>query len=467
MKLRTLIASSLLSLAAAQANATDFSAYYSFEGEANGYKDTSANGNDGYFLNSGKGSYILEGRNGLAMNKDVFVVGSLPAHKKDVPLTLALWVNHDALSAEHTLISKLDASTNQGFSLSMSNSGLRFWLKDKNNNGVELTSASFSSVGWTHIAVTYSGNGKASGVKFYVDGLELAGTTVLDTLVGETNTHGPLYTGASLKNPKPFPGAIDEVLITPRVYNIGQIGCLATFGRDCATASGLGPRGDVGPQGPVGEAGEVGLVGPNGANGVRGDVGPMGDQGPVGPAGDRGDVGPIGAQGAKGANGKNGTDGINGADGSPGAKGPKGRVGPKGPVGDRGATGPAGNRGATGPTGEKGDTGPAGDAGNKGATGARGTTGGKGPRGVTGPKGVTGDRGNTGPKGDTGAKGGTGPKGYTGPTGVSAVSHYGSGLAAEKARKVGPKGYKGDTGPKGYPGQCLCRDRWGRPCIIP
>lgn len=464
MKLKSLFTGMALTLAALSAQASDFSAYYSFEGQANGYKDISSNGNDGYFLNSGKGRYVLNGRNGLAMQNDVFVVGSLPAHKKDVPLTLSLWINTSSFSSEHTLISKLDTATNQGFELKGSSTGLNFTLNDNSGNGLEVKSDAINESGWVHLAVTYSGNGKASGVLFYVNGLEKTASVVADTLATDTNTFGPLYIGASIKNSQPFNGSIDEVLITPRAYSLGQIGCLATFGSDCATASGLGPRGDAGPQGPQGDSGEQGPAGPDGLPGAQGPQGLIGLAGPVGPAGNRGTTGLIGAQGAKGANGINGKNGVDGSDGVTGAKGPRGRIGPAGSIGDVGPSGARGAKGTKGPTGEKGNTGVRGDKGADGPTGSQGPRGVTGAPGRDGADGAIGPRGMDGEQGPSGYKGPRGDKGNTGSKGLSAAAHFGSGLAAEKQRQIGNAGAVGPQGARGYPGQCICVDKFGRRC---
>ncbi|ABE56957.1 Collagen triple helix repeat [Shewanella denitrificans OS217] len=459
MKFKSRILASVLCMMAASVTASEFGAYYSFEGQGNGFKDTSSNDNNGYFLNSAEGTYTMSGRNGLALEKDVLVVGTMPSHKKDMPITVSAWVRTSELQGVHPLVSKLDAIGNQGFSITVSPQGLTFSLMDQALAGITVSTSGLPSLtSWTHVAVTYSGSGKASGVKVYVNGLEQTTTTLTDNLALQTNTFAPLYIGGSIREPAPFPGAIDEVLIAPTAYSIGQIGCLATFGSDCATAIGLGPRGEQGAQGPKGPAGIMGEAGPRGLQGATGDQGAMGPTGEAGPQGPRGDIGPIGNQGVKGANGANGSDGVNGLAGATGAKGPQGRVGATGPQGDIGATGPSGPKGVTGPRGEQGDTGPRGDAGAQGPIGARGITGATGASGRRGPDGAIG---NPGAPGDRGAQGSPGAnssqRGDIGEGGLPATEYYSSAvLHSLRVQRAGANGAQGPVGPQGYPGRCIC-----------
>jgi hypothetical protein len=462
MKLKTLLIAPALCMMVASATASEFGAYYSFEGQGNGFKDISSNDNNGYFLNSAEGTYTMNGRNGLALEKDVLVVGTMPSHKKDMPITVSAWVRTSELQGVHPLVSKLDAIGNQGFSITVSPQGLTFSLMDQALAGITVSTSGLPSLtSWTHVAVTYSGSGKASGVKVYVNGLEQTTTTLTDNLALQTNTFAPLYIGGSIREPAPFPGAIDEVLIAPTAYSIGQIGCLATFGSDCATAIGLGPRGEQGAQGPKGPAGIMGEAGPRGLQGETGDRGAVGPAGEIGPQGSRGDIGLIGNQGVKGANGANGSDGVNGQAGAAGAKGPQGRVGATGPQGDVGATGPSGPKGVTGPRGEQGDTGPRGDAGAQGPVGARGIAGATGPSGRRGPNGVIGDQGNPGGQGSPGAKGDNSTvRGDTGVKGLAATEHYAPATLHDlRASLKGGPGAVGPTGPQGNVGRCVCVGR--------
>lgn len=457
MKTTSLALGLALLTGAASTQAGDFSGYYSFEGQKFGFKDVSSNGNDGYFLNSALGQYVLDGRTGAALNKDVLVVGSFPVYQKDMPLTLSVWVRLASLTAETPLIAKLDPATSQGLLFSVLPGSVRFVLNDKTGNGLEVKSSALSSLsGWSHIAVTYSGNGKASGVKVYVNGLLQTTSTLRDALAGNTDTHGPVYIGASLKQPKPMNGQLDEVLIVPRAYSIGQIGCLATRVGDCATADGYGPRGEEGPQGPIGDSGEPGLAGSKGATGAKGPKGPLGDTGPVGETGDRGDVGLAGAQGARGAAGKNGLPGKAGVDGAKGVAGVKGRAGADGLQGDPGPQGDAGAVGLTGIAGVTGDTGSIGDKGPTGDKGATGRTGAAGVAGRNGQPGAQGAPGAKGLKGVTGERGNPGSQGAAGGPGID----YGHLVGA-----VGPAGPAGPTGPQGLPGRCICTDNRGRPCM--
>jgi hypothetical protein len=458
MKIATKVASLILAGLTTVASASDFSAYYSFEGQNNGFKDSSSNGHHGYFLNSAKGKYALEGRNGFAMDNDVLVVGTLPSLKNDMPFSLSLWVKSNAAVGQAILMSKVDSDTNQGMSLDFVDSVLNFRLLGANNQGLIVSTSSVSlAAQWKHLAVTYNGSGKASGITLYLDGKAVVSEVISDNLSGTTDTHGPLYVGASLKNPTPFAGSIDEVLIVPKEYTVGQIGCLATFGRDCATAIGLGPRGEQGPQGPGGEIGPVGPGGKRGPIGAVGDIGPQGPAGLQGMPGPRGKTGIAGKQGPQGLAGTNGRNGVNGKVGAPGAKGENGRagvIGPQGDVGPRGIPGPKGNTGALG---QRGNTGPLGYGGAVGFTGGKGSQGAKGPIGLTGPSGSRGTQGIAGNKGAVGAnstvRGNTGNRGAPGKN------------KGHLTGSAGAKGLKGNKGAIGPQGGCQVRCR-RHPCQI-
>ena len=100
--------------------------------------------------------------------------------------------------------------------------------------------------------------------------------------------------------------------------------------------TGLGGRGDKGPQGDQGLKGETGDKGPQGDQGLKGETGDKGPQGDQGLKGDTGDKGPQGDQGLKGETGDKGPQGDKGLKGETGDKGPQGDKGPKGDSGDSG-----------------------------------------------------------------------------------------------------------------------------------
>ncbi|WP_394391433.1 hypothetical protein [Shewanella woodyi] len=55
MKFKSLLLAPALCILATNVLASEFGAYYSFEGQGSGFRDISSNGNNGYFLNSSGG----------------------------------------------------------------------------------------------------------------------------------------------------------------------------------------------------------------------------------------------------------------------------------------------------------------------------------------------------------------------------------------------------------------------------
>ncbi|MEZ6134575.1 MAG: DUF1553 domain-containing protein [Pirellulaceae bacterium] len=84
--------------------------------------------------------------------------------------------------------------------------------------------ADFEENVWTHIAVTYDGSAKASGLKLYVNG-ELAKTSIkLDSLTGDITNSVPFSIGRRGPSSTNFNGIIDDVRIFNRTLTPEEIG---------------------------------------------------------------------------------------------------------------------------------------------------------------------------------------------------------------------------------------------------
>ena len=79
---------------------------------------------------------------------------------------------------------------------------------------------------WYHMALTYDGSGKASGVFLYVDGKLFETEVLRDALTGPIATDAPLSVGAKALG-SAFVGQIDELRLYDRTLRPGQIEQLA------------------------------------------------------------------------------------------------------------------------------------------------------------------------------------------------------------------------------------------------
>jgi hypothetical protein len=85
------------------------------------------------------------------------------------------------------------------------------------DNAIEVrTSERYSIAQFPHLVVDYDGSGKASGLKFYVNGKPAAAEVVKDNLTASFRTEAPLEIG-NKANGKAFEGELDDL----RIYNRG------------------------------------------------------------------------------------------------------------------------------------------------------------------------------------------------------------------------------------------------------
>jgi hypothetical protein len=103
--------------------------------------------------------------------------------------TVSAWLYTDLVYAPSILNSRVSGSTNKGLSILVNTNGSISVVLAHDVAGVALISINTSADlipanTWKHVAVTYSGNGAASGFKVYVDGNQVSTTTLFDTLGG-------------------------------------------------------------------------------------------------------------------------------------------------------------------------------------------------------------------------------------------------------------------------------------------
>ena len=103
--------------------------------------------------------------------------------------TLSGWMKFNSFNNGHT-ISKYDTATTTGTYVSAgAGNRIRFDLQKNAGGGLGIISVRTPLLGlvtgqWYHVAVTYNGNGLASGTEMYVDGVQQTKSVLFDTLGG-------------------------------------------------------------------------------------------------------------------------------------------------------------------------------------------------------------------------------------------------------------------------------------------
>ena len=131
--------------------------------------------------------------------------------------SVSIWLKKGAGTG--TLLGKMSA-TFAGYALTTSNTVATFFhVNTLNTNEIRKT-FTFSSIlnTWSHVVLTYDGSQSAAGAKLYLNGSEIIGSTVNDSLTATTANTSALGFGGipSFVGTLPFSGNIDE----PAIFNI-------------------------------------------------------------------------------------------------------------------------------------------------------------------------------------------------------------------------------------------------------
>ncbi|MGC2399012.1 MAG: DUF1553 domain-containing protein, partial [Acidobacteriaceae bacterium] len=199
-------------------------AYYPLDG---GLADASGQHHDGKAV---RGELVYdEGKVGKAaeFNGETQVTfGNIGDFDRGDRFALALWARTSPASAMK-LVQKRDSSEHwQGYELAIDDpaynrpqKGLYHFIvrvaAKWPDDAIEVrTRERYPMAKFPHLLVDYDGSGKASGVKFYVNGKPAATEVLKDNLSGSFRTTAPLEIG-NKANGKPFEGELDDL----RIYN--------------------------------------------------------------------------------------------------------------------------------------------------------------------------------------------------------------------------------------------------------
>lgn len=150
-----------------------------------------------------------------------------PNLERTQPFSLAVWIK-PAGTPTGCVASKMNATADaRGFEIIWYKSRPRVNLVHQwGRSSIEIVSKdSFPSGQWRHLAVSYDGSGRASGLKMYVDGEPQPVTVARDNLAGSIATAEPwrlAWKGLGVG----FDGALDELRLYGRPLSADEIAAL-------------------------------------------------------------------------------------------------------------------------------------------------------------------------------------------------------------------------------------------------
>ena len=199
--------------------------------------DVSGNGNNGTVTNA---IWNSSGKYGGAMQFDgngdyVNITNIVPFNfERNDSFTFSVWFKSSGSSATQSLLGRYDNTVNwNGYALfirvsaygSCPANSIHFNLENNwNGNRIDVCTGAKADIYnvWHHVALTYNGSSKASGVKIYYDGTSQALTLYLDTLTQSTKNNLPLHIGDDSDSDW-FNGSIDEVRIWNRSLSASEV----------------------------------------------------------------------------------------------------------------------------------------------------------------------------------------------------------------------------------------------------
>ncbi len=165
----------------------------------------------------------------LAVQGQVLELADAGDFQATQPFTLSAWINVPASDGNGAICARMDSGNNYR--------GWDFWMQ-RRQVGIHIINSwpdtGLKVVGtpqipanqWVHVAVTYDGSQKASGVKVYYDGKPQATSVENDKLKGSIQTAVPFKIGQRSAG-EPFTGTIQDLRIHQRNLSAPEVDVLA------------------------------------------------------------------------------------------------------------------------------------------------------------------------------------------------------------------------------------------------
>lgn len=123
-------------------------------------------------------------------------------------------------------VSKVDASANvRGYGTFIFSGQVAFIIQNTvgTNRAYITSNTAYNDSDWHHACLTYSGNSAVSGMKIYIDGAQVATTTVSNTLSATIVHSGDSMIGNRGALDAPFLGKLDEVSIWNKELSVAEV----------------------------------------------------------------------------------------------------------------------------------------------------------------------------------------------------------------------------------------------------
>ena len=147
---------------------------------------------------------------------------------KDKPFSASLWVKIPANARNGTLLSQWDDKQKEhGWEILLSNARLSIVLSHQAGSVIRTLPRSPVTLNqWLHVVVTYNGNGKASGLKLFINGASQDLSPQSDTLAGSFRTDAPLVVGRRKGGAVLEDGLFQDLRLYTRVLNDNEVSYL-------------------------------------------------------------------------------------------------------------------------------------------------------------------------------------------------------------------------------------------------
>ena len=210
--------------------------------------DKSGNGNNGNLINISTSTFYTQGKLGQGGRFDGtndYVNAGTPSSLNDLPaITISSWVYPKSSGSNNTgyIMEKSTGFGLNGWFLSIDSAGssgiLTPWFY-RDYDGATNLSRVVSTVNaiplnkWTYFTMTWDGTADATGIKFYINGVETAYTSPTDgvgNIVSDTTSSAHIGANVSA-NSRNFNGSLDDVRIYNRALSASEVQQLYNMGR--------------------------------------------------------------------------------------------------------------------------------------------------------------------------------------------------------------------------------------------
>jgi len=185
---------------------------------------------DGYAWASGqRGGKALQ----VKQTGSIITVPDAGDFDRTQPFTASAWVKLSRRGTTGAIVARMDPSNKyRGWDLWIEGDkpGMHF-INAFPEDALKVVAQNALSINqWAHVAVTYDGSAKSTGVAVYINGQQQATTTQFDTLKSTTKTDVPLRIGGRTSGEKIFNNLIEDIRLYDRSLSSLEVEQLVRYG---------------------------------------------------------------------------------------------------------------------------------------------------------------------------------------------------------------------------------------------